>query len=511
MTLFTCENRDACLEYLRTNLTNESQRIALHTMLEFYYFTIGQEAKAVEERNQRLRYTLFYELCKLDPSLKAKKSFIFHSQSDLMKELKHKVINVELLRKLSDAFGWDYQQMLVSQVITLLGQQDLSFTVRTDAYGQEEIVINETTEAMLAQLQPYLAEIDNVVLLCSKLSKYMEQANGYFYEQFFCIFEILSQYGETKDDIQTWRNILTFMKDQLTGRRRQRPGQTELEAWMRIHSDGDMLPEIAKYRYPFMLILRQPLKVLLKEDITIENYHKLLILVSLKASAEGLDCREMNDYFCRSAVINSINEYKIQNREKSLHSEWHRQSKNKAFLQSILRIVDSVCDLSTKLYILYYITCNALDGGDQVNAAYACYQFARAHESNLIGIPEAKDKIEKIYRKYPVLKTQQLLQQYGVTDEKQFQLVKNPQELIQSLYSESCFQKVKVNELATTIGQLHDLDVEAIQMGLLQKWLTMFGGSGHGGCCRCDSTTVAVCSRETLYDDHNVSGASQEE
>uniref|UniRef100_A0A182R1W0 Uncharacterized protein n=1 Tax=Anopheles funestus TaxID=62324 RepID=A0A182R1W0_ANOFN len=510
MTLFTCENRDACLEYLRTNLTNESQRIALHTMLEFYYFTIGQEAKAVEERNQRLRYTLFYELCKLDPSLKAKKSFIFHSQSDLMKELKHKVINVELLRKLSDAFGWDYQQMLVSQVITLLGQQDLSFTVRTDAYGQEEIVINETTEAMLAQLQPYLAEIDNVVLLCSKLSKYMEQANGYFYEQFFCIFEILSQYGETKDDIQTWRNILTFMKDQLTGRRRQRPGQTELEAWMRIHSDGDMLPEIAKYRYPFMLILRQPLKVLLKEDITIENYHKLLILVSLKASAEGLDCREMNDYFCRSAVINSINEYKIQNREKSLHSEWHRQSKNKAFLQSILRIVDSVCDLSTKLYILYYITCNALDGGDQVNAAYACYQFARAHESNLIGIPEAKDKIEKIYRKYPVLKTQQLLQQYGVTDEKQFQLVKNPQELIQSLYSESCFQKVKVNELATTIGQLHDLDVEAIQMGLLQKWLTMFGGSGMVAAADAFNNGSGMLE-ETLYDDHNVSGASQED
>uniref|UniRef100_A0A182K6U4 Uncharacterized protein n=1 Tax=Anopheles christyi TaxID=43041 RepID=A0A182K6U4_9DIPT len=510
MTLFTCENREVCLEYLRTNLTNESQRIALHTMLEFYYFTIGQEAKAVEERNQRLRYTLFHELCKLDPSLKAKKSFIFHSQSDLMKELKHKVINVELLRKMSDAFSWDYQQMLVSQVITLLSQQELTFTVRADIYGNEEIAINESAESMLALVQPYLAEIDNELLLCSKLNKYMEQANSYFYEQFFCIFEILTQYGETKEDIQTWHNILSCMKDQLTGRRRQRPGQAELEAWMRVHSDGDMLPEIAKYRYPFMLILTQPLKTLLKEEITVDNYHKLLILVSMKASAEGLDCHEMNDYFCRSAVINSINEYKIQNREKSQQSEWHRQLKNKAFLQSILRIVDSVCDLSTKLYILYYITCNALEGDDQVNAAYACYQFAREHEPSLVGIPEAKDKIDKIYRKYPVLKTQQLLQQNGVTDEKQFQLIKNPQELIQALYTESCFQKVKVNELAATIGQLHGLDVEAIQMGLLQKWLTMFGGSGmvassdgfHNG---------SGMLEETLYDDHNMSDASQED
>uniref|UniRef100_A0A182YC48 Rod_C domain-containing protein n=1 Tax=Anopheles stephensi TaxID=30069 RepID=A0A182YC48_ANOST len=510
MTLFTCEQRDACLEYLRTNLMNESQRIALHTMLEFYYFTIGQEEKAVEERNQRLRYTLFYELCKLDPSLKAKKSFIFHSQSDLMKELKQKVISVELLRKLSDAFGWDYQQMLVSQVITLLGQQELTFTVRTDAYGQEAIVIHQSAETMLAQLQPYLAEIDNQLLLCTKLTKYMEQANGYFYEQYFCILEMLAQYSETKDDIASWRTMLGFLTNQLTGRRRQRPGQTELDAWTRLHSDGDMLPEIAKYRYPFMLILRQPLKVLLKEDISIENYHKLLILVSMKASAEGLDGQEMNDYFCRSAVINSLNEYKIQNREKTQHSEWHRQSKNKAFLQSILRIVDSVCDLSIKLYILYYITCNALDGDDQVSAAYACYQFARKHEPMLIGNPEAKDKIEKIYRKYPVLKTQQLLQQNGVTDEKQYQLVKNPHELIQALYTESCFQKVNVNELATIIGQLHDLDVEAIQMGLLQKWLTMFGGSGMVAGADGFSNGSGMLE-ETLYDDHNLSGASQED
>uniref|UniRef100_A0A182QZ07 Uncharacterized protein n=1 Tax=Anopheles farauti TaxID=69004 RepID=A0A182QZ07_9DIPT len=507
MTLYTCENRDACLEYLRTNMTNESQRVSLHTMLEFYYFTIGQEAKAVEERNQRLRYTLFYELCKLDPSLKAKKSFIFHSQADLLKELKHKVINVELLRKMSDAFSWDYQQMLVSQVVTFFAQQELSFTVHTDPYGHEHVQVHETPEAMLARVQPYLAEIDNALLLCTKLSKYMEQANSYFYEQFFCLFDILARYGESaRDEILTWTSMLTFMKEQLTGRRRQRPGQAELEAWTRLHPDGDMLPEIAKYRYPFTLILRQPLKTLLKEDITVENYRKLLLLVSMKASAEALDCNEMNDYFCKSAVINSMNEYKIQNREKLQQSAWHRQSKNKAFLQSILRIVDSVRDLSTKLHILYYITCNALDGDDQVNAAYACYEFAREHESSLSEITEAKDKIEKIYRKYPVLKTQQLLQQNGVTDEKLFQLVKNPHELIQALYTDACFQKVKVNELASVIGQLYSLDIEPIQLGMLQKWLTAFGGAPAVA----DAAGNPMLE-ETLYDDHNISDASQED
>uniref|UniRef100_A0AAG5DMB2 RZZ complex subunit KNTC1/ROD C-terminal domain-containing protein n=1 Tax=Anopheles atroparvus TaxID=41427 RepID=A0AAG5DMB2_ANOAO len=504
MALFTCENRGACLEYLRSSLTNESQRISLHTLLEFYYFTIGQEAKAVDERSQRLRYTLFHELCKLDPALKTKKAFVFHSQADLMKELKHKVIGVELLRKMSDAFSWDYQQMLVSQIVTFCSQQELSFTVRTDEFGHEQVLVHDTAEAMLAQLHPYLAEIENTVLLCTKLTKYMEQANSYFYEQLFAIFDILTQFSEVTDEIGLWRTILGYMQQELTGRRRHRPGQVELEAWMRVHPDGDMLPEIAKFRYPFTLIVRQPLKSLLKDDITIENYRKLLVLVNLKAKLEGLDSNEMNDYFCRSTVVNSINEYKIQHKERCQQSEWHRQTKNKAFLQSILRIVDSVIDLSSKLHILYYIACNALDGDDQVKAAHVCYMFARKHEHELAGIAEAKDKIEKIFRKYPVLRTQQLLQQNGVVDEKQYQLVKNPQELIRALYSESCFQKVKVNELAAVIGQLHDLDVEAIQLALLQKWLTMFGGPGVGD-------GFEGMMEETLYEDHNVSDASQED
>ncbi|XP_052860385.1 kinetochore-associated protein 1 [Anopheles cruzii] len=503
MTLSTCQNRDTCIEYLRMTLMNESQRVSLHTLLEFYYFTIGQEAKAVEERNQSQRYTLFHELCKLDPSLKSKKSFIFHSQADLMKELKHKVIGVELLRKMSDAFSWDYQQMLVSQILTFFSQQEPSFTVCTDEYGREQVLVQDKPEAMLERLATHLAEIENAVLLCSKLTKFMEEANGYFYEQFFCIFDILAQFSELTDEIGMWRNILMFMKENLTGRRRQRPGHLEQEAWVRMHPDGDMLPDIAKYRYPFMLIVRQPLKVLLKEDIAIDNYQKLLVLVKMKSALEGLDCDEMNDYFCKSAVVNSINEYKIQNKEKSQHSEWHQQAKNKAFLQSILRIVDSVKDRSSKLIILYYITCNASDGEDQVNAAHACYQFARKHETELVTVPEAKEKLDKIFRKYPVLKTQQLLQQSGVTEEKQFQLVRNPQELIQALYSESCFQKVKVNELVEVVGKLYDLDVEAIQTMLLQKWITIFGGGAESA----DDFNGML--EETLYDDHNVSQGSQ--
>ncbi|ETN63171.1 rough deal [Anopheles darlingi] len=490
--------------YLRKNLINESQRVALHTLLEFYYFTIGQEVKSVEERKERQRYTLFHELCRLDPSLKAKKSFVFHSQADLMKELKHKVISIDLLRKMSDAFNWEYQQMLVSQILTFFGQQEPSFTVQTDAYGREKVVIHDKPEAMMARLSPYLAEVENAVMLCSKLTKYMEHANGYFYEQFFCIFDILAQFSEISDEIRIWRNILRFMQEHLSGRRRQRPGQLEQEAWMREHPDGDMLPEIAKYRYPFMLIVRQPLKQLLKEEIAIDNYQKLLVLVEMKCALEGFDCNEMNDNFCKSAVVNSINEYKIQNKEMALaHNDWHRQAKNKAFLQSILRIVDSIKDLSSRLFILYYITCNASDGDDQVNAAYACYTFARKHETELASMPEAKEKLEKIFRKYPLLKTQQLLQQNGVTEEKQFQLVRNPHELIMALYSDSCFQQVKVNELVSVIGELYELDIEGIQMQLLQKWLTIFGGT--------TSENSASMLEETLYDDHNMSDASQED
>lgn len=60
-----------------------------------------------------MKYFYYTELVKHDSALKCKE---FISISMLMKELKNKVLDVSLLKRMSYDFDWDYQQVLVSQV-----------------------------------------------------------------------------------------------------------------------------------------------------------------------------------------------------------------------------------------------------------------------------------------------------------------------------------------------------------------------------------------------------------
>ncbi|KAL1404037.1 hypothetical protein pipiens_019096, partial [Culex pipiens pipiens] len=493
--LFHCFSRDKCLEYLRVNMVNESQRAAFHTLLEFYYINIGEMERAVEERGHRMRFNFFYELCKLDPSLKSKKSLAFHNIADLTKEMKSKVLSVDLLRKMSENFSWDYQQVLVSQVVTILGMQELEFDVQQDNFGKEVVVIKTTPEDILRQCQPYINEVTNHVLLGTKLTKFVEEMNFYFYELYLTVLDIFSQIEQSTEEMTAWKRILVYLRDGMTAKRNHRAGQIELDAWLKLQPDGGMLPKIAKYRLPFLLLIRHPLKSLLKEEITIDNYKKILVLVQLKAQLESMDPIELQDYFCKSAVINSISEYKIQAEEQSPATGWHLQPVNNAFLQAILRVVDCVSDQSSKLFILYYVSNNAPEGADQVEAAYECYKFARQNEDALAANADAKDKMDKIMRKYPIFKTQHLLLQYGINDDKLFALIKNPRELITALYSDTLQRKVDVNGLVGEIAKLHSLDIDAIQVSLIQKWLSILGSTN-------DSTGDM---EETLYEDHNMS------
>lgn len=317
---------------------NESQRAAFHTLLEFYYMNIGETELAVEERGHRIRFSFFYELCKLDPSLKAKKTLSFHNINDLIKEMKSKVLSVDLLRKMSDNFSWDYQHVLISQIITILNMQELEYEVQQNSLGKEDIVIKTTAEDILKQCQPYLNEVNNRVMLSTKLTKHLEEMNFYFYEMYLTVLEIFAQIDQVQEEMVIWKRILVYLRDSLTMKRSHRAGQIELDAWLKLQTDGGMLPKIAKYRLPFLLLVRHPLKNLIKEEITIENYKKMLVLVQLKAQLENMDPIELQDYFSKSAVINSISEYKIQAEEQSPSTGWHLQPVNNAFLQSVSTI-----------------------------------------------------------------------------------------------------------------------------------------------------------------------------
>lgn len=73
---------------------------------------------------------------------------------------------------------------------------------------------------------------------------------------------------------------------------------------------------------------------------------------------------------------------------------------------------------------------------------------------------------------------------YGLAEEKLLNLVENPEALINSLYNHELIlksSKLDFNTVIKEIGELHQLDIQTIQIQLLNKWLMATIGSGADG------------------------------
>lgn len=116
---------------------------------------------------------------------------------------------------------------------------------------------------MRKQCAPYLKEITNIPLLAKKLKTFLEEINFYFYELYLAVLEILSEVNAMPDDVKLWSSILQFLKHKMTTKRRHKASQIETDWWLQSQCDVGVLPKISKYRFPFMPIVREPLKTIL--------------------------------------------------------------------------------------------------------------------------------------------------------------------------------------------------------------------------------------------------------
>ncbi|XP_037899766.1 uncharacterized protein LOC119644296, partial [Glossina fuscipes] len=245
-----------------------------------------------------------------------------------------------------------------------------------------------------------------------------------------------------------------------------------------------------------MSIVEHPLKDTLDSELNVDNCESWFPLIQMHTTLKGSrDVSQNNDYFCMSAVKNSIAEYK----SKSEIEIWHLQPTNNAFLKSILRLVKHVHNLSKAFLILYFVSNYAPDGADQVEASYECYKFVMTNEK-LIVDPKCQEQLKKIKRNYPVIKTQHLLHAYGLNDDDLIKLVEYPSELIHRLYHHEIILKggkLDINTLVKEIAELHDIKEEKIQFKLLQMWLSFTSDMASS-----DNTLLD----ETLYEDQNIVG-----
>lgn len=158
-----------------------------------------------------------------------------------------------------------------------------------------------------------------------------------------------------------------------------------------------------------------------------------------------------------------------------------------------------------KITVLLYFTMNySPEGIDQVKAAHECYKFAIEHEQEIANHPKAKEVTMKIKQKYPILKIQHLLHQYGLVEDHLMILAQNPYELIQALYMHESIlhdQKININRLSEEIAGLHKLDFDRIQTKLVEKWL---------GLERCDRRSSDV-SESTVFEESTINGGDEDD
>lgn len=261
-----------------------------------------------------------------------------------------------------------------------------------------------------------------------------------------------------------------------------------------------------RYRLPFLPIIQKSLKEILDNEVTLDNCEGWFPLVRLKTILDdpsGQDVIKNQDLLCMTAVKRSISEYKsnaindsrsspVRSGNSGDSEKWNLEPVNNAFLKSVLRLVEHVTDESRKIILLYFVSNYAPEGADQVEACFECYTYALANEDILMKNEKAMDIVEKIKRKYPILKTEHLLHVYDMVEDDLLQLVEDPRELICALYHHEILfkpEKPNINEICAEIASLRNLDFEEIQISLLKKWLVFTNDN--------QNTTL----EETFYED----------
>lgn len=397
----------------------------------------------------------------------------------MFQDLRCKIIDVQLLEKMSKDFQWNFQKVLICQIVTILGTQQLEFVTDMDLMGNEHIVVKVSAEKIRAQCQPYLDHVTDTKQLASRLYEFLKSINSFFYELYLCIIDILAEIRELRKEMELWKNILLFLKVKMVTKRTKRTNQLETDWWLKTQNDNGVLPKIAKYRFPFQMLIEHPLKDVLDDEVNVENCAQWFPLVqlhtNLRKSVTLPEIYAEQDYYCMSAIKNSISKYKADN-DTSGTEVWNLQPINNGFLQTILHLVRQMKDVQRIIFVLYFVCNHAPEGADQVEAASECHKFAIENEAKLRESQRGSETVDRIKRKYPMLKIQHLLHLYGLKDEKFFQLVEHPMELITALYQHDTLlkseNKIDLNQVSQEIAELHGLNFHEIQLDLLKRWLS---------------------------------------
>lgn len=466
------------LETLKQELTVGVPRLNCLLLCERYGQLTGNAELMNVSKDSRLKYDYYLQLRQLDPTVKD--TLEITDPITLFDSLTKKVLDVEFLQRMSKDLEWNYQEVLIHQMFTILQLHELDYDVAVDAVvGDEHITIKTNIDAIQSQYMPYLKQITDKKLLSIKVKQFIETIDPHFYEMYLCALHMLHVVGtlDSFKDMKHWMDILEFMKTNMVKKRARRIGPVEDDWWIKYFNDS-VMPNIAKYRLPFTILVDKNIdfKTIIGEQVTVDNCIDWFPLIQMLAAMNGInDIPFVQDTLCMQAVKETINELKAHMTNAAL--KWNLQPMNNAFLRSILCLVKHMTDKDRILLVLYMVFCQSPDGADQLEAIEECFKFAVEHEPILRGKPQTQALIEKIKFKYPMIKAQHKMHLYGLYDDELSSLISNPVEFIKALYNRPNMftehNKLDLNLVAEDFANLFNLDIRNIQMSLLSSWFAV--------------------------------------
>ena len=188
------DNKKDCLDFLKASLKNNSQRIAFSTFSEMFN-KYKKNDEFIVDRESRLKLYYYSEICKSYPTLRAGVNLDHVGISDFLKDLENRQLSIDLLKKLSTDFGWNYQKALMKQVRIVLKQQTLEFEIKKDVFGKDEVIIKTTVESIKKQCMPYVQEITEL-------------------STFLAILDMIKNAKNSSMHYKLYRNILIQLKNE---------------------------------------------------------------------------------------------------------------------------------------------------------------------------------------------------------------------------------------------------------------------------------------------------------
>ncbi|KAK4885006.1 hypothetical protein RN001_001277 [Aquatica leii] len=397
--------------------------------------------------------------------------FFRQSPNEIILQLiKFNDINVKTIYEFCLDINKNVQEYYNLYLENLLLNWKPKYTITTNNYGREHIIVNHNHEYYLQECMEIIELLENKELVFCLLNSVWKRINFYHYEVFMCVLGLLLLLNKNNYNKEN-KMLLTFLSNY---NRVSKPGDAEKEQWFTLYPDTQCIDPLSKWRLPFTpTLMSKEIWSIIRPEINLNTYKEWFEAISV------LKYLTIND-IC-SYVIKDIMSSGVLQSEKIDH--WSIHPRHKDLLYEIDMCVANITNFEQATSALYSLIPNIPEGADLVITAELCYKYALKYQEqnpNSIDVEKAVIKVQKKYIHFSVI---HILHANQLAEKKYLNMVSGSvDDLIESLYMDNrilhSIEKVDlhcpdINKAVDQLSMLYGIDIQEKKKELLNSWLSM--------------------------------------